>query len=213
MSARVRVSWACVMAAAVLLFSPAAARAADLCELGASIGYLFVSEAQGPPWFSGTKFPSVSLAAGGRAWTMGLAVDYADNSESFLGRVPGAADSSERVEKTLSNTCLRFVARLFPGGRDGALAPYLGLGVGPAITRVAYEGESTGAKESGYSVRLCYTVSVGSKLRIGKSPVSAFLEGSYGGLGETEKAEEDELDVPRDELEFVSVAAGLGVSF
>jgi hypothetical protein len=152
-----------------------------LCSLDASMGYLFVSEAEGTPWFSNTEFPSVSL---------------------------------DSVDKKLSNASFRLFARIFPGGREKFVSPYLGLGVGPALTQVEYEGKSTGRRESDSVIRVSYSVSVGSKLRFGSSPFSAFIEGSFGGLGALASSDEEKsVAVPQKGFDFVGVAAGLGVTF
>jgi opacity protein-like surface antigen len=185
-----------------------------LCSLDASMGYLFVSEAEGTPWFSNTEFPSVSLGLGGDTWAMGLSVDYAENADSYQGSVPGYSDTLDSVDKKLSNASFRLFARIFPGGREKFVSPYLGLGVGPALTQVEYEGKSTGRRESDSVIRVSYSVSVGSKLRFGSSPFSAFIEGSFGGLGALASSDEEKsVAVPQKGFDFVGVAAGLGVTF
>jgi len=198
----------------LLLSSPTLAFAHVLFSLDASMGYLFVSEAEGAPWFSNTAFPSAALGIGGDTWAMGVSVDYARNTNSYQGSVPGYSDTLESVEKKLSNGSVRLFARIFPGGREKIVSPYLGLGVGPALTSVEYKGESTGRLESGSAVRVCYSVSVGSKLRFGTSPFSAFIEGSFGGIGAlaTQDGEEN-VAVPKKGFDFIGVAAGLGVTF
>jgi len=203
------------LAALVLLAcSPTFAIAHLLCGLDASMGYIFVSEADGTPWFSNTIFPSVSLDLGGDTWAIGVSVDYAENADSYQGSVPGYSDTLDSVEKKLSNASFRLFARIFPGGREKLVSPYLGLGVGPALTYVEYEGKSTGRRESDSAVRVSYAVSVGSKLRFGNLPFSAFIEGSFGGLGALASSNEDgSVAVPEKGFDFVGVAAGLGVTF
>jgi hypothetical protein len=198
----------------LLVCIPTCAFAHLLCSIDASMGYLFVSEAEGTPWFSNTEFPSVALGLGGDTWAMGLSVDYAENADSYQGSVPGYSDTLDSVEKKLSNASFRLFARIFPGGREKLVSPYLGLGVGPALTYVEYEGKSTGRRESDSAVRVSYSVSVGSKLRFGNSPFSAFIEGSFGGLGALASSDgEESVTVPKKGFDFVGVAAGLGVTF
>jgi len=185
-----------------------------LWGLDASVGYLFVSEAKGTPWFSDTEFPSGALSTGGEAWAVGVSVDYAINSRDYLGYIPGFPSTQEQIEEKLTNTSFRLFARIFPGGRERAVAPYLGLGLGPAITSLTYKGTASGREEKGSVVRLGYAVSVGSKLRLWRSPFSAFFEGTFGGLGALPTEEGlDGVVAPRKALDFVCVAAGLGVTF
>jgi hypothetical protein len=194
--------------------SPTSASARLLFSLDASMGYLFVSEAEGTPWFSDAEFPSIALGVGGDTWAMGVYVDYANNTDSYQGSVPGYSDTLERVEKNLSNASVKLFARISPGGREKTVSPYLGLGVGPALTSLEYEGKSTGRRESDSAVRVCYSVSVGSRVRFGRSPFSAFIEGSFGGIGALAAPDEEEsIVVPTKGLDFVGVAAGLGVTF
>lgn len=209
-------SFAILSPIVLLLFfcAPACVFAHALFSLDASMGYLFVSEAEGTPWFSDTKFPSAALGIGGDTWAMGVSVDYADNSNSYQGSVPGYIDTVESVENRLSNASVKLFARIFPAGREKIVCPYLGLGVGPALTSVEYEGKSTGRRESDSAVRICYSVSVGSKLRLGKSPISVFMEGLFGGLGALAAPDaEKNVSVPEQGFDFVGVAAGLGVTF
>jgi len=209
-----RIAAAYLAALVLLACSPTFAFAHLLCSLDASMGYIFVSEAEGTPWFSNTIFPSVSLDLGGDTWAMGLSADYAENVDSYQGSVPGYSDTLDSVEKKLSNASFRLFARIFPGGREKLVSPYLGLGVGPALTYVEYEGKSTGRRESDSAVRVSYSVSVGSKLRFGNLPFSAFIEGSFGGLGALASSNEDgSVAVPEKGFDFVGVAAGLGVTF
>jgi hypothetical protein len=179
-----------------------------------SLGYLFVSEAKGTPWFSDTEFPSGALSTGGEAWAVGVSAEYAANTRDYVGQIPGETAPEEQIEEKLSNASFRLFARIFPGGRQRAVAPYLGLGLGPAITSLTYTGASSGREEKDSIVRLSYAVSVGSKLRLWNSPFSAFFEGSFGGLGGLAALEEPEgVVAPRKALDFVCVTAGLGVTF
>ncbi|MCX5801563.1 MAG: hypothetical protein NTX17_09285 [Candidatus Eisenbacteria bacterium] len=205
---------ASLVALVLLLCAPTFAYARLLLSLDASLGYLFVSEAEETPWFFDTKSPSAALGIGGDSWAMGVSVDYADNADSYQGSVPGYSDSLESVEKRLSNAGVKLFARIFPAGRENTLSPYLGLGVGPTLTSVEYEGKSTSRRKSESAVRVCYSVSVGSKVGFGKSPFSAFIEGSFGGIGALASADEEQsVAVPKKGFDFVGVAVGLGVTF
>jgi hypothetical protein len=196
-----------------LLASPAPSAASPLWGLDASLGYLFFSEAKGAPWFSDTEFPCGALSVGGDAWAVGVSVDYAVNSRDIVGGIQGFL-SAEKIEEKLTNASFRLFARIFPGGRERTVAPYLGLGVGPTITSLTYTGASSGCEEKDSVVRISYAVSVGSRLRFGKSPFSVFFEGSFGGLGALRSEEPSGGALaPRKALDFVCVAAGLGVAF
>ncbi|UCF78465.1 MAG: hypothetical protein JSW03_10300 [Candidatus Eiseniibacteriota bacterium] len=199
---------------ALILFLPASSSAGLLWALDVSMGYLFVSEAKGTPWFSNTEFPLGALSVGGEAWAVGVSVDYAENSRGYVGQIPGPDSVEEQIEEKLTNTSFRFFARVFPGGRQRAVAPYVGLGVGPAVTALAYTGETSGREEEDSVVRVGYAVSVGSKVRLWESPFRAFFEGSFGGLGALPTVEEtDSVTAPRKALNLVCVAVGLGVTF
>jgi len=183
-------------------------------DLDASMGYLFVSEAEGTPWFFNTAFPSAAIDLGGDVWAMGVSVDYARNNSSYRGYFPGYTDSLEVVEKRLSNASMKLFAKIFPGGRDNIVSPYLGLGVGPALTSIEHRGKSTDRKKTDSAIRVSYSVSVGSRVRLGDLPLSAFLEGSFGGLGALAASDEKEpAAVPSRGFDFVAVTAGLGVTF
>jgi len=183
-------------------------------NLDASMGYLFVSEAEETPWFSNAAFPSASIDLGGNVWAMGVSVDYARNTGSHRGYFPGYADSVELVEKTLSNGSMKLFAKIFPGGRDNIVSPYLGLGVGPTLTSIEYRGKSTDKRENDSALRVSYSVSVGSRVKLGDLPLSAFLEGSFGGLGSLDASDENKpVSVPGKGFDFIGVMAGLGVTF
>lgn len=197
-----------------LVCSPGLASAHLRVSLDASLGYLFVSEAEGTPWFSNTAVPAAAIGLGGDAWAMGVSVDYAENDVSYQGYFPGYSDTLERMEKRLSNASVKLFARIFPGGRDQIVSPYLGVGVGPALTSMECRGRTTNRKEIDSAIRVSYSVSVGSKVRLGGLPFSAFLEGSFGGLGALAASDEKEpVAVPSKGFDFVGVAAGLGVTF
>jgi len=196
------------------LLPASAALAHALFSLDASMGYIFVSEAAETPWLSNTILPSAAVGVGGDAWSIGVSVDYARNIAKFQGSVPGYSDSLESVEKDLSNPSVKLFARIFPAGREKVVSPYLGLGVGPALTSVEYRGANTGRKNSDSAVRVSYLVSVGSKVRFGNSPLSVFLEGSFGGLGAiASKSEKTRVPIPETGFDFVGVAVGLGLTF
>jgi hypothetical protein len=172
-----------------------------------------VSDAQGPPWLSDTAFPTVSIGAGGKSWLLGVSADYLRNETSYRGFVPGQTVIEETVEKNTWNSCFRGFLRFFPGGRDRTVATYLGLGIGPAVTSVKYTGAITGYSTTERALRLNYLVSLGTKFRLTVLPVHTFLEGSYGGLGEISESDAEETGVPGEDLTFVSVATGIGITF
>jgi opacity protein-like surface antigen len=177
-----------------------------------SIGYLFVSEAQGTPWFKDTALPAVSVGFGGGVWLVGAAADYCRRTTSYEGMVPGYTDLNETVEHQTRNSSFRAFARYYPSGRERWVAPYLGVGVGPAFTSVEHTGAISGRSASDREFRLSYTGSVGAQLNFTSLPVHTFLEVSYGGLGEISDLPEGSM-VPAEELTFVSAALGVGTSF
>ncbi len=189
------------------------AHAGSSWQIEGSFGYLFVSDAEGPPWFSDTAFPAISIGYGGGSWLAGVSADYARNETSYEGFVPGHTMQVETVEQETRNSSFRAFLRFYPGGRERTVATYLGVGLGPAVTTVEHAGAFTGLSASDTAVRLSYLVSLGAKVRLSDLPLHTFLEGSYGGLGRVSEDGEDSATVPGEDLSLVGVAAGLGVSF
>jgi hypothetical protein len=176
------------------------------------VGYLFVSEAQGPPWFKDTVLPGLSVGFGGGSWLVGASADYARRTTSYQGFVPGFRDLDETVEFQTRNSSFKAFAKFYPSGRERSVATYLGAGIGPAITSVEHTGAITGRKATERDLRLSYSATLGAQLNFKALPFHTFVEGSYGGLGEISDPAEDSM-VPAEELTFVSVAAGVGMTF
>ena len=202
---------AAVFLAALLV--PAAPASAGLSwQVDGSIGYLFVSEAQGTPWFKDTALPGLSVGFGGDSWLVGAMADYARRTTSYEGVVPGYTGWDGTVEQQTRNSSFRAFAKFYPSGREKSVATYLGVGVGPAITSVEHTGAISGRKATDSAFRLSYAGTLGAQLRLKSLPFHTFIEGSYGGLGEISDPDEGSM-VPSVELTFVSVAAGVGMSF
>ncbi len=197
---------------AIFLVPVSPASAALSWQVDGSIGYLFVSEAQGTPWFKDTALPALSVGFGGGTWLVGAAADYCRRTTSYEGTVPGYTVWDETVEHQTRNSSFRAFAKYYPGGREKRVAPYLGVGVGPAMTSVEYTGAISGRSASEKEFRLSYAGTLGAQLKLESLPVHTFLEVSYGGLGEISDLAEDSM-VPAEELTFVSVAVGVGTSF
>jgi len=196
----------------VSLVPAAPALAGYSWQIDGSIGYLFVSEAQGTPWFKDTALPALSLGFGGGTWLVGATADYSRRTTSYEGMVPGYTDWNETVEQQTRNSSFRAFAKYYPSGREKRVAPYIGAGVGPAITSVEHTGAISGRSASDKEFRLSYSGMLGAQLNFRSLPVHTFLEVSYGGLGKISDLPEDSM-VPSEELTFVSVAVGVGASF
>jgi len=198
--------------AAVLVVPVGPASASLSWQVDGSIGYLFVSEAQGTPWFKDTAIPALSVGFGGGTWLVGASADYCRRTTSYEGTVPGYEVYNETVEHQVRNSSFRAFAKYYPTGREKRVAPYLGVGVGPALTSVEHSGAISGRTASDREFRLSYAGTLGAMLNLESLPVHAFMDVSYGGLGEISDLDEDSM-VPAEELTFVSVAVGVGTSF
>jgi len=208
-------SAACCCAAffvAASLVPAAPASAGRSWQVDGSIGYLFVSEAQGTPWLKDTALPALSLGFGGGTWLVGATADYCRRTTSYEGIVPSYTDWNETVEQQTRNSSFRAFAKYYPSGREKRVAPYLGAGVGPAFTSVEHTGAISGRSVSDREYRLSYSGTLGAQLNFATLPVHTFLEVSYGGLAEISDLPEGSM-VPPEELTFVSVAVGVGASF
>jgi hypothetical protein len=181
-------------------------------EVDGFVGYLFVSEAQGTPWFKDTAFPALSLGFGGNTWLLGATADYSRRSTSYEGFVPGFTDQLETVDYEIRNSSFRAFARYYPTGREKRIAPYLGASLGPGFTSVEYTGAFTSHSVSDRESRLSYSGTLGVQLNLASLPVHSLLEVSYGGFGQISNSAGDSM-VPSEELTFVSVALGVGASF
>ena len=183
-------------------------------QVDGSVGYLFVSEAQGDPWFKDTAQPAISFGYGGGTWLVGATADYARRTTSFEGAVPGS-DFHETVDLRTGNTCFRGFAKYYPSGRERRVAPYLGASVGTGLTSVEQTGAISGRSASDRELRLSYSGTLGAQLNFQSLPVHTFLEVSYGGLGQISDLPAGSVIPPEDaeELTFVSVAVGVGASF
>ncbi|MBN1503683.1 MAG: outer membrane beta-barrel protein [Candidatus Eisenbacteria bacterium] len=200
-----------VLFVAALMIPAVPAPAEVSWQVDGSIGYLFVSEAQGTPWFEDTTLPAFSVGFGGGCWLVGASADYCRRTTSFEGSVPGRT-LNETVDHQVRNSSFRAFAKYYPTGREKRVAPYLGVGLGPGITSVEYSGAISGQSVSDRQFRLSYAGTLGAMLNLESLPVHAFMDVSYGGLGEVSGAAEDSM-VPAEELTFVSVAVGVGASF
>jgi hypothetical protein len=178
-------------------------------QVDGSMGYLFVSEAQGEPWFKDTALPAVSVGFGGGTWLVGAAADYCRRTTSYEGMVPGYTDENETVEHQVRNSSFRAFARYYPSGREKWVALF---GVGGPASRPWSTQVLHRRSVSDRELRLSYAGSLGAQLNFRSLPVHTFLEVSYGGLGEISDLPEDSM-VPAEELTFVSVAVGVGASF
>ncbi len=199
-----------IVAALVVTVAPASG--ALSWQVDGSVGYMFVSEAQGTPWFKDTALPGLSVGFGGGTWLLGASADYCRRTTSYEGTVPGYTGWDGTVEHQTRNSSFKAFAKYYPSGRERWVAPYLGVGAGPAFTSVEYTGAISGRSASDREFRMSYAGAVGAQMNFKSLPVHTFLEVSYGGLAEISDLPEGSM-VPPEELTFVSVAVGLGTSF